>query len=181
MLASATLAATNLATRSPAPRSPSRSAPPAPTERGAVTTAVAALYELSVPAILDRPRFRRAVDRLAAPGFEAKVSAAFGATAAGLAVSFARGPRVLRAVPLGYRVVRFAPPIASVAIWSVAIAASRGFEADAQWRTVVVDLSWSGDAWKVTGGSGSAGPGLDTPLDELAREAASFRSLTHVP
>ena len=170
-----------VASRSHGPQPSHRTSAPLPSERGAVKTAVAALYELSIPAILDRARFRNAVARLAAPGFEEKVNAAFGTTGAGLAMSFQRGPRVLRAAPLGYRVVRYAPPDASVAIWSVAIAASRGFENDAQWRTVVIELSWSGSAWKVTGGSGSAGPDLDTPLAELAREASGFRSLTHAP
>jgi hypothetical protein len=143
--------------------------------------AVSALSALSVPAILDRARFEAAVARLAAPGFDSKVSAAFGATSAGLAVSFRRGPRVLRAAPLGFRVVRFTRRKASVAIWTVAIAASRGFEADAQWRTVVIDLVWTRSGWRVSGGAGTAGPDPTTPLAELATEASSFRSLNHVP
>jgi hypothetical protein len=53
---------------------------PRPTERGAVRAAISALYALSVPAILDRARFEAAVARLAAPGFERTVSAAFGST-----------------------------------------------------------------------------------------------------
>jgi hypothetical protein len=146
-----------------------------------VRAAVSALYALSVPAILDRARFDTAVARLAAPGFERKVSAAFGSTSAELAVSFRARPRVLRSAPLGYRVVRFTPRDAMIAIWSVALAASRGFEASAQWRTVVIALAWTHAGWKVSGGSGTAGPDPTTPLDELATEAASFRSLTHVP
>jgi hypothetical protein len=181
LIATVALAAISVASRSHGPHAGRRSGAPVPSERGAVKTAVAALYDLSIPAILDRARFRDSVARLAAPGFEDKVNAAFGTTGAGLAMSFQRGPRVLRAAPLGYRVVRYAPPDASVAIWSVAIAASRGFDPDAQWRTVVIELSWSGHAWKVTGGSGSAGPDLQTPLADLAREASGFRSLTHAP
>jgi hypothetical protein len=163
----------------PAPRE--RPSAPRPTEKAAVRLAVSALYALSVPAILDRARFESAVARLAAPGYERKVSAAFGATGAELAVSFRGEPRVLRSAPLGYRVVRFTQRDASIAIWSVAIAASRGFEADAQWRTVVIDLVWTSSGWRVSGGSGTEGPDPTTPLDELAIEASSFRSLTHVP
>ena len=152
-----------------------------PTQDGAVRKAVEALYALSVPAILDRRRFEVAVTRLAAPGFERKIIDAFGATGAQLAVAFRRGPRVLRAAPLGYRVVRYTTQSASIAIWSVAVAASRDFHSDAQWRTVVIDLVWTRAGWRVSGGSGSAGPDPTTPLDELATEASSFRSLTYVP
>ena len=143
--------------------------------------AITALYELSMPSILDRKRFDAAVTRLAAPGFDRNVSDAFGTTGAEMAVSFRHEPRVLRAAPLGYRVVRYTPRSASVAIWTVAIAASRGFEAGAQWRTVLIDLVWTRAGWKVSGGSGTAGPDPTTPLGELASEASSFRSLTHVP
>ncbi|WP_028057940.1 hypothetical protein [Candidatus Solirubrobacter pratensis] len=143
--------------------------------------AITALYALSVPAILDRKRFDAAVVRLAAPGFDRKVSDAFGSTGAELAVSFRQAPRVLRAAPLGYRVVRYTPRAAAVAVWTVAIAASRGFEAGAQWRTVVIDVVWTRAGWKVSGGSGTAGPDPTTPLDELALEVSSFRSLSHVP
>src|SRR5262245_34666729 len=104
LLATVALAVISAASRSGGPHASHQTSAPLPSERGAVRAAVTALYELSIPAILDRTRFRNAVARLAAPGFEDKVNAAFGTTGAGLAMSFQRGPRVLRAAPLGYRV-----------------------------------------------------------------------------
>src|SRR5690242_12024792 len=95
LIATVALAAISVASRPRGPHAGDRSGAPLPSERGAVKAAVAALYDLSLPAILDRARFRNAVARLAAPGFEEKVKAAFGTTSAGLAMSFERGPRVL--------------------------------------------------------------------------------------
>src|SRR5262249_17527092 len=98
-----------------------------------------------------------------------------------LAASFRRDPHVLRAAPLGYRFIRYSHEQASVAIWSVAIAASPGFGPDVQWRTVVIDVAWTRNGWKVTGGSGSGGPDPETPLHDLVLESSAFRDLTHAP
>jgi hypothetical protein len=179
MLAEAAIAASLLKQ----PSSPSRAPRPAlsPTRDGAIRMAVKALYSLSIPAIADRARFETAIVELAAPGFDREVAADFGDAGAELAVSFRRAPHVLRAAPLGYRVVRYTPRAASVAIWSVAIAASRDFAPDAQWRTVVIDVAWTRGGWRVTGGSGTAGPDPSTRLRELAVESSRFRTLTYAP
>jgi hypothetical protein len=177
VLLSATAIALSIAhgSRSPSP------ARPAPTRASAVRAAVAALYELSVPAVLSRARFDEAVRRLAAPGARRRLEATFGAAQPVLASAFRRSPRVLRGAPLGYRVERFSLRAARVAIWSVAIAGSPDFEPEAQWRTLAIDLVWTRGGWRVGGGSGVAGPDPSTPVRELATQASSFRSLTHVP
>jgi hypothetical protein len=156
-------------------------APAEPTRAGAVRAAVAALYALSVPAITSPERFDREVLRLAAPGAEQQVQTSFGATAPAVRTAFSREPRVLRGAPLGYRIERYTSGSASVAIWSVAIAASDGFGSESQWRTLTIDLQWTARGWKVTGGTGASGPEPATPLRELARESGTFRSFIHVP
>jgi hypothetical protein len=155
--------------------------PAGPRRAGAVRAAVAALYALSVPAITSPERFETEVVRLSAPGAEQEVHASFGATPSAVRAAFSREPRVLRGAPLGYRIERFANGSASVAIWSVAIAASDGFGSESQWRTLTVDLEWTARGWKVTGGKGATGPEPATPLRRLARESATFRSFVHVP
>jgi hypothetical protein len=156
-------------------------APAGPTRAGAVRAAVVALYALSVPAITSPERFESEVLRLSAPGAEQRVQASFGATDSAVRAAFSREPRVLRGAPLGYRVDRYGNGSASVAIWSVAIAASDGFGSESQWRTLTVDLEWTARGWKVTGGKGASGPEPATPLRELARESGTFRSFVHVP
>jgi hypothetical protein len=157
---------------------PSRAPSPKPTRENAIRVATTALYELTLPAILDRPRFDAAVVRLAEPGAAPQVTAAFGDAAAALSSKFASAPRVLRSAALGYRI---SPSAASVSIWTVTIAASRSFPATAQWRTVTIDLTWAPTGWQVSGGSGAPGPDATTPLSQLAREATGFRSYTDVP
>jgi hypothetical protein len=176
-----------LATRGPgsggsAPSAPTPSpASGAPTREGAVMTAIAALYGLSAPAVIDRQRFRVVLQRVAAPGSRARVAALFGAVEPAVAAAFRRRPRVLRGAPLGYRLERYSTTAASVSIWTVALAASPGFAPQSQWRTVRVDLTWTDAGWKVTGGRGANGPAPSTPLPALAVGAAGFRELSHVP
>jgi hypothetical protein len=160
------------------PTSPSHAHP---TRAGAVRAAVAALYQLSIPAVLSRATFEDAVRRLAAPGARQRIEATFGAAEPTLTSAFRRSPRLLRGAPLGYRVDRFTSTEASIAIWTVAIAASPRFEAAAQWRTLLIDLVWTHGRWRVSDGSGIDGPDPSTPLPRLAAEAARFRRLTYVP
>lgn len=151
------------------------------TKATAVAAAADALYALSVPAITSPSRFDQEVIRRAAPGAENRVQKTFGATEPAVLAAFKRQPRVLRGAPLGYRIDSFDGETASVAIWSVVIAASDGFGSESQWRTLTVDLRWTATGWKVTGGHGVAGPEPSTPLRKLAREASTFRSFAHVP
>ena len=110
-----------------------------------------------------------------------RLEATFGAVDQSVLTAFQRRPAILRGAPLGYRVERYSPTSASVAIWTVTLAASPGFEATAQWRTLVVDLSWTAHGWRVERGDGSSGPDPATPLRGLAIASDRFRSFRHVP
>jgi hypothetical protein len=168
----------------PRPTRPLTRAPIArlePTRSSAVQAAVDALYALSVPAITDRRRFAASVQRLAAPGAAEHVKDVFGDTDPAVVAAFRRQPSVLRGAPLGYRIDRFENTSASIAIWSVAIAAASGERARSQWRTLVIDVVWTPNGWRVTSGAGVDGPAPSTAQRELATEAAGFRSFRHVP
>jgi hypothetical protein len=168
----------------PRPTRPLTRAPVArlePTRSSAVQAAVDALYALSVPAITDRQRFAESVQRLAAPGAVEHVEEVFGATDPSVVAAFRHQPSVLRGAPLGYRIDRFENMSASIAIWSVAIAAASGERAQSQWRTLVIDLVWTPSGWRVTNGAGVDGPAPSTAQPELATQAAGFSSFRHVP
>jgi hypothetical protein len=152
-----------------------------PTRASAIQAAVGALYALSGPAITDRRRFSIAVERLAAPGTADHVRAVFGGTDPEIVAAFRRNPSVLRGAPLGYRVDDYRSGIASIAIWSVAIAGAAGQQPRAQWRTLVVDLAWTTSGWRVTGGAGVDGPSPSTSQPELASQAAGFRTFRYAP
>lgn len=152
-----------------------------PSRETAVRTAVDALYALTVSALTDRAKFDAAVTRYAASSSAEHVADVFGAAAPDAVAAFSRRGAVLRGAPLGYRIDRYTRSTASVAIWSVAIAGATGKGAESQWRTLVVDLAWTEDGWRVTNGAGVQGPAPSTPLSELAAEAAGFRSFRHVP
>jgi hypothetical protein len=146
-----------------------------------VQAAVSAVYELSAPAVTSPKRFERAVRRLAAPGARSRLESTFGAVDPSLVAAFRHGSSVFRGTPVGYRVDRFTSTTASVAIWTVTLAASRDFPATAQWRTLVIKLAWTRDGWKVANGDGYAGPDPTTPLRRLASAASRFRSFDYVP
>jgi hypothetical protein len=62
-------------------------------------------------------------------------------------------------VPLTARVVRSSEQVARVEVWSVLVVASPDAGVPRQaWRTVVVDLAWEQDDWKVDGWSAAPGP-----------------------
>jgi len=147
----------------------------------AVVAAVDALYALTIPAFTDRRRFEAAARRLAAARTIDRVRSAFGEVDPDVVAAFADRRSVLRGAPLGYRIDTYDGARASVAIWSVAIAAAPNEPPQSQWRTLVVDLEWTPAGWRVTNGVGIDGPAPDTPQRELAAQAASFRSLRHVP
>ena len=152
-----------------------------PTRSAAVLTAVEALYRLTVSALTDRARFERAVRSVAAPSAASHVRRSFGATDPTLLAAFAQRPAVLRGAPLGYRVTSFSPRAASVAIWNVAIAGTRRYGVQVQWRTLTIDVVWVKDRWQVVGGSGRAGPAPSAPLAHLTTSAAAFTPLRYAP
>jgi hypothetical protein len=155
--------------------------PRAPSRAGAVRAAVSALYALSGPAITDRRKFSTAVERLAAPGAADHIRAVFGDTDPEIVAAFRRKPSVLRGAPLGYRIDDYRDGMASVAIWSVAIAGAAGQRPQAQWRTLVIDLAWTSRGWRVTNGGGIDGPSPSTSQPELAAQAAGFKAFSYAP
>ena len=92
-----------------------------------------------------------------------------------------REPSVLRGAPLGYRIDDYRDGMASVAIWSVAIAGAAGQRPQAQWRTLVIDLAWTSRGWRVTNGGGIDGPSPSTSQPELAAQAAGFKAFSYAP
>jgi hypothetical protein len=164
----------------PPPQTATRSLP-TPTRVSAVHAAVTALYALSGPAITDRRKFSTAVERLAAPGTADHVRAVFGDTDPEIVAAFRRKPSVLRGAPLGYRIDDYRDGMASVAIWSVAIAGAAGQRPQAQWRTLVIDLAWTSRGWRVTNGGGIDGPSPSTSQPELAAQAAGFKAFSYAP
>src|SRR4029077_19890559 len=66
---------------------------------------------------------------------------------------------VLRSVPVGYRVQRFSPSHATIAVWYVGIVGSGAtVQPQQSWRTQVVALMWEHRAWKVSSYESSSGP-----------------------
>lgn len=160
---------------------PKAIAAPEASRATAVQTAVDALDALSGSAITNRRRFAAAVERLSAPGTEENVRAVFGEADPKLVAAFRRQPSVLRFAPLGYRIDSYDERLASVAIWSVAIAGAAGEKPTSQWRTLVIDLAKTSRGWKVMDGAGVDGPSPSTAQPELATSAAGFRSFRYAP
>jgi hypothetical protein len=158
----------------PAPRRPALQ----PTPASAVRVAVDALNGLTVPALLNRRAFEAAVSRYAAPEAASRIRATFGAADPRLLAAFAERPRILRGAPIGYRVERFTPQRASVAVWTVAVAATRRFGVRVAWRTLTIDLVWTAGGWMVSGGAGRNGPVPSAPLARFAAASARFKPVS---
>jgi hypothetical protein len=139
------------------------------------------LYAFNLHTVLDPVSFDRVVQRVAAPGRGRQIAALFGNGIDDVRAMFAGAPRVSRAAPLGFRLLRFAPSEATVAIWNVAIGAGPLVTPTAQWRTIVLDLRFAGGRWKAAGGRSVSGPSPDTSLRELAQRAKAFEEFSYVP
>jgi len=147
----------------------------------AVIAAAHILYAFDLRTVLDPTVFDRVVRRVAAPGRGRQIAALFGDGIQDVRAMFAGAPRISRAAPLGFRLLRFAPPEASVAIWNVAIGAGPLVTPTAQWRTIVLDLRLAGGRWKAVGGRSMSGPSPDTSLRELAQRANAVEKFSYVP
>ena len=81
---------------------------------------------------------------------------------------------ILRASPVGYRVDRFTPAAATVAIWRVGIVGS-GATAEPQqsWRTETVSLVWEKKTWKVAALRSEPGPTPPLPTSAATSTPAS--------
>ncbi len=141
-----------------APRPSSR------TQAAAVEAAVRSITAFDGDVLLDPVRAATVVTRIASLASRSRLIAAFTEasiqTRAKLGADTAPRPViVLRSVPVGYRIDRFSPDEATVAVWYVGIVAS-GATVDPQqsWRTQIVALVWERGAWRVSSFESSSGP-----------------------
>jgi hypothetical protein len=159
---------------------PQATAPP-PTPEEAITAATRIVYSFDLPTVLDEDRFRAAVRRVAAPGRRREVSNLFGQGIDAIRAMFAQEPRVARAAPVGYRLLSFRQHAASVAIWNVSIGGSPQVAPTAQWRTIALDLKYTQEGWKATGGGAMAGPSPELRIRQLAAQARRFKAFRYAP
>jgi hypothetical protein len=161
------------------------------TRDGAAAAATAYIGALDGPALLDAPRLRKTLTQIAAAesldGLVRAYEEAAMQTRERLGIGTAPEPVViLRAVPMGYRIDRFAPDAATVSLWRVGIVGSGGtVEPQQSWRTETVSLVWERGGWKVASFRSSPGPtpplaaSATTPAGELFVAVPEFEELKH--
>lgn len=170
-----------------------RSAPPrphgadstAPSRAAAVAAAAHAITAFDGNVLLDPTRLRTVVASIASAESRAQLIATFeeasAQTRTKLGAATAPAPViVLRSVPVGYRVERFAPSRATVAVWYVGIVGSgAAVQPQQSWRTETVTLVWEGGAWKVSSFRSSDGP--TPPLSTAEIPASPEELFTTIP
>jgi len=146
------------------------------TREGAAVAAASYLRALSRAALTgpDRVRFDALIGRLALPARRAVLRRELWAGLDASRRALATMPRVLRPVPVGYRVERYSPTGAVVSVWTATLAASRRLAAQTTWHTTTLELAWQG-GWRLADASAEAGPSPRDSLEELAARAATFR------
>jgi len=168
-------------------------------QAGAVAAAANYASALSGDLILDEARRRAAIDALAAPEARARLQKAFDQAVAslrkGLGVTGANAGDVqvlMRAHPVGWRVVDYGNGTAKVAIWVTGLTGSVG-GADGPvpiregWGTTTVDLRWVKNDWKQVDSTTVDGPvpiadvSPPTATPELVDEASQFKEFTYAP
>jgi hypothetical protein len=155
------------------------------TPDGAVAAAAASVELLDGPALLDRTRIGRLVDRLAASNARDGLARAYEQGAARararLAADSVPAPVViLRAALVGYRIDRFTSSAATVAVWRVGIVGSGATVQPQQaWRTETVSLVWERGSWKVASFASALGP--TPPLPNVAETTAARDLFTEIP
>jgi len=156
------------------------SAPPTRTRAGAVAAAALAITAFDGDVLLDPARLRTVVNRIASRASRARLVEAFNQASAQTRAKLGADtvPRpviVLRSVPIGYRVERFSPRKATVAIWYVGIVGSGAtVEPQQSWRTQVISLVWEQRAWKVSSFESSSGPTPPLSTAEAAEPPADL-------
>lgn len=150
--------------------------PSARSPAGAVAAAASSVTAFDGDVLLDPPRLRAVVSRIASRAARHDLLAAFtmasAQTRAKLGADTAPKPViVLKSVPAGYRVERFSPDEATVSIWYVGIVGSGATVYPQQsWRTQLVELVWEAGAWKISSFASSPGPTPPLPSDEVGAE-----------
>ncbi|HWD45299.1 MAG TPA: hypothetical protein VHM23_16605 [Actinomycetota bacterium] len=167
----------------------------AQTEQGAIGAATGYARVLSALWFLaDADRRHQAVAAMAAPGALLELQAEQDQVAAGIA----RGPfgagltrrgvrSVLRTNLLGYRVDRYTPTAAEVALWAVVLYGNDGgLVPQVLYATSTLRLRWAGD-WKLVGAVTVPGPvpvhGQATPsgVRELIQAVEHFKEFSYAP
>jgi hypothetical protein len=167
-----------------APEGDSAAAPVAraQTREGAAVAAAVYLRALSRAALTggDRARFDALIDRLALPARRAALRRELWAGVDASRRALAGTPRVLRPVPVGYRIERYSATRALVSVWTATLAASRRLTPGTTWHTTTLQLAWRG-GWRLADASAEAGPSPLDPLEELTARAATFREYADGP
>jgi len=99
----------------------------------------------------------------------------------------AHRPYALRLWPLGYQVQRYSPTAARVRVWQLYVLAIAAPEADTEFATTTVTLTWADGGWKVT--AAPSGADLSPPPDDAAtsqvaawvRTVSRLREYEYVP
>jgi len=160
-----------------------RPAPPSRTT--AVAAAADAITAFDGNVLLEPERLRTVVAEIASTESRAELMATFAAasaqTRAKLGADTVPAPViVLRSVPIGYRVERYKPGRAVVAVWYVGIVGSGAtVQPQQSWRTETVSLVWENGAWKVDSFQSSDGP--TPPLSTAEAPATVAQLFTAIP
>jgi hypothetical protein len=169
------------------------------TQEGAVAAAANYTRVLSSDLILDDARRRAAIDTLAAPEAKGRLQKTFDQAVAslrsGLGVTGAAGKDtqvLMRATPVGWRVVEYDSRAAKVAIWVTSVAGSLGQTSQPApiregWGTTTVQLRWAAGDWKQVDSTTADGPvpiadvSPPTAAPELVDQASQFKEFTYAP
>jgi hypothetical protein len=168
-------------------------------QEGAVAAAANYTRVLSSDLILDDARRRAAIDTLAAPEAKGRLQKTFDQAVAslrsGLGVTGAAGKDtqvLMRATPVGWRVVEYDSRAAKVAIWVTSVAGSLGQTSQPApiregWGTTTVQLRWAAGDWKQVDSTTTDGPvpiadvSPPTAAPELVDQASQFKEFTYAP
>lgn len=129
-------------------------------EADAVRAATEDVMLLGSDAVLDATRRHATLAAIAAPA-TARALELRATQAAELILRASRASRLpmVRTVPVGQRVDRFADGHADISIWSTSIASSRDGQAVLEyWGTEAVELEWTRGGWKLVALQSVEGP-----------------------
>ena len=155
------------------------------TRDGAVSAAATYIGSLDGRALVDPAIVRRRLTEVTSSEAREELVRAYAAAAEQARTQLGVGTPpepvvILRAAPVGYRVDRFTPRAATVAIWRVGIVGS-GATAEPQqsWRTETVSLVWERKTWKVAALRSEPGP--TPPLPTSATTSTASELFTLIP
>lgn len=157
-------AGTPAAAAEPAPSSHLDS--PLPTREGAVEAATRLTTTFDGPVLVDAKRRTELLDRHAVAATRGRLDEVFDgleevlAGTLGLTVDAFDDPTtVWLTIPAGWRIDRFSPTAAEVAIWNTGVILSDGLPLiPPTWRTTSVAMQWQDGAWRLEGFTSTDGP-----------------------